>query len=171
MPSTRTRARAAKQAAGENPPAAQPPEPELLSRREAAERSGVHYNTIRLWESQRLITPHKVKLGRREEVRIDAAELAAAAERQAERRPATQRGGALAIPAETLWGMVQDSGQQLAAALERAAKAEVETSLLRGQVKELTAQLERRGGEVAELAAAVAQLRASRARWWQRTSS
>lgn len=145
-----------------------PEPPELLNRREAAERAHVHYNTIRLWESQRLLTVRKVKIGRREEVRIDAAELDRVAAEKAEVRPAGAKAGQLMLPAETLWGMYQDAGNQLAAALEQLAALRVEAAMRTAE-----AERERERAEAAEartdhLVATLSDAAASSRRWWQR---
>lgn len=141
-------------------------EPELLNRRDAADRAGVHYNTIRLWESQRLLTPVKISVGRRQEVRIDAAELDRVAAEKAGARPAA-RAGALVIPAETLHAQLQDAGHQLAAALERAATAEVRAAMLEAQAAELRATLDLERQRNAQLVTALTERPATGRRWWQ----
>lgn len=164
---TSTTQRRRRRTADTEPELEEQEQPELLNRREAAERAGVHYNTIRLWESQRLVHPIKVKIGRREEVRIDAAELDAAAQARADARPTTARAGALVIPAETLHAQLQDAGHQLAAALERAATAEVKVAMLEAQAIELRTTLDLERQRNAQLVTALTERPATGKRWWQ----
>jgi excisionase family DNA binding protein len=49
----------------------------LLSRREAAELAGVHYNSIRAWEKGGELKSERHTIGRREEVRIRKRDLEA----------------------------------------------------------------------------------------------
>src|SRR5690348_17028011 len=52
------------------------PQGELLSRGEAAERAGVHPNTVLSWERKGLIKVKQVRVGGKSETRIPVSELA-----------------------------------------------------------------------------------------------
>lgn len=110
-------------------PAPSPPATDteqLIGRRDAAERAGVHYNTIRLWEGSGLLEPVRVQIGRREEVRYRVGQLDEVAAAQRDKRGAgPPPSTALELPAERWWEIVQEAEQGRAAAVERAARAEV----------------------------------------------
>ena len=149
------------------------PDVDMLTRQEAADRAGVHYNTIRLWESQRRLTPARVKVGRREEVRIRADqldELVAARDAEQPARAAA-KAGALAIPADQLWGMVQQAGADLAEALEAKARAEVEAAMRAQALEREQDRASRAEARVDELVSAIAAMTpapAASKHWWQR---
>lgn len=135
------------------PSATPPPAPddteELLGRRDAAERAGVHYNTIRLWENAGHLDPIRVTVGRRVEVRYRAEQLDAVAESQREKRNAPPPSStALELPTDRLWEMVQEATGREAAALERAAGAEASA---RACQAELERAEERHAAQLARL--------------------
>lgn len=143
------------------------PDDELLTRREAAERAGVHYNTIRLWEGQRRLTPVRIKVGRREEIRIRAGQLEKVAAERAEAQPAA-KAGALAIPADQLWGMVQQAGADLAQALEAKARAEVEAAMRAQALEREQSRADAAEARNTELTQALTAAMAAGKRWWRR---
>lgn len=70
---------------------------EYLSRREAADLAGVHYNTMRLWEKTGRLTPHKVADGN---VMIERAELEVVMAERRQEAPSETRQQAAALQAE-----------------------------------------------------------------------
>lgn len=149
-------------------------DPVMLNRREAAERAGVHYNTIRLWESQRLLHPKRINVGRRQEVRIDADELDRVAAERAEARP-PEKPGQLALTGDQLWGMVQQAGSELATEVERRAKLEVESAFRAQEAQRLATENQQLRAELDEqrrrnqwLEEQLIEVAASGRRWWQR---
>lgn len=102
-------------------------DPGWIGRRAAAERTGVHPNTIRNWEDAGKLTTRRARIGRREEVRypIDELDTVAADAREQRQGPAGP-GTALVLSAESLWAMVHESGAKLTEQVARAAALEVE---------------------------------------------
>lgn len=109
-----------------------------IGRRAAAERFGVHPNTIRNWEDAGKLTKRLARIGKREEVRYPLAELeqvatAARAERQGPAGP----GSAIVLHADELWRMVHESGAQLTEKIAEAAGLQVELAANRAEVHRL----------------------------------
>jgi hypothetical protein len=64
---------------------------QLLSRREAADLAGVHYNSIRGWEKSGALKTERTKVGGREEVRINRGDLEELLDRKGRRpRPSSE---------------------------------------------------------------------------------
>lgn len=117
-----------------------------LTRREAADRAGVHPNTIRGWEGRGLVTKYVAADGRRRQIMLDPAELDAAADSRPERSPSTD----LAVPAETLWAMAQEAGAKLTEALEAKAAEAVRSKMLAGELDQARAHAGRLEERLAE---------------------
>ena len=101
------------------------PASDWLTRKQAAARLGVHYNTLRLWEKRGRLHPERVKVGDREEVRLDPRELDQIARQSNIAAPLT-------LSAERLWKMYQDALKEAQQARERVAALEAELRLLGG---------------------------------------
>ena len=131
-------------------------DPGWISRRAAADRAGVHLNTIRNWQATGKLPTRRARLGKREEVRypVEVLDAVAAEAREARQGPAGP-GAALVLHADELWRMVHEAGAQLTEQVARAATLEAELAAERAQAVRTDA-LHR--AEVEQLEAAIARL-------------
>lgn len=111
-----------------------------ITRREAARLAGVHYNTIKLWESSGRLHPRRVTVENVEEVRLDLGELQAViAQRQKTDEPEERP----TVPESQLWEAYEASTARIIELERNKAGLEARNELLQSELDRARGEYER----------------------------